>query len=1345
MESITTDSIDISSLKRKFLAHSEPSQQGSVRSAQAALQRVLSQPQPNSKSHGRRGDNILAMQYSDSELPSTVPESLDAHAPLARPLPQEPDNEGAPRKMNEHRDEDATQEVSQEFYDGHIALSKSRMESTRGRRETQMTLNEGDEGHVDLVSSLVTYEAGPLAGQESEPVDVDFSPTQTQSRLPRFPESQRFKTPAPVGKKRDYNGNTKESPSLPRAPVLRSGGGTPSMVMGLSQAFADTQAATSPLIDGTDNVRSDRPSPNIDLNHRPATAPVSSPLKLIREIRRPSAEPFTKYVPYDESQEERNLRHWRELAEAEDSGNETDDSSWDEASKKRQRDRTHHNSNGERQARTSSPRSSPRRTRLPCSSAIISSPIAPATRSLPLPGADAYSRRARTTTPEPRVVNNEPAESEAETEQEDEEAVVQRSSQRPPVDPEDKENIDDAIRIPQTTARGSRMTNDLTPFAERSPSIRPHQEQPVSTGAIIPNTQISQGASQRPQPKSSTTSGPDFVSQSQDDNDQDDTSDFNQQVTRSFGPSNKKSSEQVQVVSEKRDTSDRDVSTRQAIEPADEPEDEPEDDIVDDDNADVKGLENGVHLELDPRSAISRHTAAPYLLGGSGRRSQRDTIAETGSGRSKSHMSVAANDTISELQTNFETAPTQMPPPVVKPPESSPPVTTPPPKRKRMSQISAEASPSQNGWSQNFNPLSALKDNDDMAALDDQSPIRPGKRRKLQPQKTGLDDFETTKNPIQIPPTSSESIIAGSDELLASQPAVRPKAGQRRLRRPTRGATESRDGERQSTWDVGVTPSPQKQAPVDKSTNRPVRKPTGRLARRNPPQSSIDDLVVEAPQDDTSEGSSEDAQPTQTQTPEKTPKKKQARSAEGNVQTTASTSEADSDTFRTAPADDVVAPNMVFACFNGKTRAYYPAWCLGPGNADQQYIVQWEGFDPDEVDVHGVRSLDLRIGDQVKVNLDGVPKISHVIRGYKDMVEGSELSQTMVDQRGFKTLLVAPKQRKSLPADVSTQNDREVPISSIYLDSNMWNQMKDRTFEYRPPPQSVDSTGYATPNELSTPSTPTSRHRRQIGVIATSTAVPHPSGMFKGMIFAISYEDADRRKYLETRIGGNGGLVVSDSFSDLFVEDQGPITLKPKYAASGFTALLADKHSRKPKYLQALALGLPCLSGQWVEACISKGEVINWQRYLLPAGECDELDGATRSRTLSSSNPVDVKLNEQLASRERILDSQKAIVIMGRNKAEMKMKNYVFFIRAMGVENLEKVPDTRAAKEVLDGDPDYGVVYVEKDVESVEAALKVTSSRRGKKKTPANGAVNWKVVETESIVQSLIFGERIDR
>ncbi|KAJ3491219.1 hypothetical protein NLG97_g5630 [Lecanicillium saksenae] len=268
--------------------------------------------------------------------------------------------------------------------------------------------------------------------------------------------------------------------------------------------------------------------------------------------------------------------------------------------------------------------------------------------------------------------------------------------------------------------------------------------------------------------------------------------------------------------------------------------------------------------------------------------------------------------------------------------------------------------------------------------------------------------------------------------------------------------------------------------------------------------------------------------------------------------------------------------------------------------------------------------------------------------------------------------------------------------------------------------------------------------------------------IFDGMVFAISVA-ADRGK-LEARIVQTGGTVLQDGFQELFQslpsmtstdgasDDNTDLVLSPRGQASGFTALIADGHSRKAKYMQALALGLPCLAHQWITACLNKGALIDWQPYLLCAGQSSVLGNAVRSRCLLPYPTDTAVLSDTIDQRHRLLRDQSVLVVMDGKKAKSEAKQpYIFLCQALGpsITRVSTVDQGRAAlaDHAKSGDA-FAWLYIDKSTGTPEAVLAPPTSAKSKKKrkTPATTQVGSgvRVLHDELIIQSLILGRIVE-
>ena len=290
--------------------------------------------------------------------------------------------------------------------------------------------------------------------------------------------------------------------------------------------------------------------------------------------------------------------------------------------------------------------------------------------------------------------------------------------------------------------------------------------------------------------------------------------------------------------------------------------------------------------------------------------------------------------------------------------------------------------------------------------------------------------------------------------------------------------------------------------------------------------------------------------------------------------------------------------------------------------------------------------------------------------------------------------------------------------------------------------------------------------------------------IFDGMAFAISFQSKrpgenpeqhnarmETAANIEKRIKQAGGRILDNGFDELFE----PILVQPVASSSkdkthnpspsdeppklllnnigrdtGFTALIADGHSRKVKYMQALALGLPILASRWVITCLSSNSIIDWSPYLLAAGQSAFLGDAILSRNLQPYDASTAKLVETVARRGCWLGGSRILLVVStggdkkgrrtqkekdREKAEEGRKMaYVFLARVLGAElrrvgNVDEAKKEleRAEKEAEDGKgKPYDWVYVDGKTDGAELftgpAAMVGESDAGNASASASGA-----------------------
>ena len=287
-----------------------------------------------------------------------------------------------------------------------------------------------------------------------------------------------------------------------------------------------------------------------------------------------------------------------------------------------------------------------------------------------------------------------------------------------------------------------------------------------------------------------------------------------------------------------------------------------------------------------------------------------------------------------------------------------------------------------------------------------------------------------------------------------------------------------------------------------------------------------------------------------------------------------------------------------------------------------------------------------------------------------------------------------------------------------------------------------------------------------------ATPVQRSGRLFEGMVFGLSFQASkakqQEREQLEAKIVQAGGTILEEGgFQSLFepstimnttspvLEGGTSLKLTKTGLESGFTALIADSHSRKAKYMQALALGLPCLAHQWINACLSKSAIVDWEPYLLCAGPSAILGKAIRSRTLTPYSAVEARLYETVASRPRLLAGQSLLVVFDNKRSKKDDKEpYIFLAQALGplVSRVFTTQQARdACAERLAAGTPFNWLYVDGATCTVDSVLTEPDKDGVKKSKRSRVGVKWapwadnlRVLNDEVVIQSLILGRMIE-
>ena len=387
----------------------------------------------------------------------------------------------------------------------------------------------------------------------------------------------------------------------------------------------------------------------------------------------------------------------------------------------------------------------------------------------------------------------------------------------------------------------------------------------------------------------------------------------------------------------------------------------------------------------------------------------------------------------------------------------------------------------------------------------------------------------------------------------------------------------------------------------------------------------------------------------------------------------------------------------------------------------------------------------------------------------------------------------------------------EVPITKIYVVKSLWPQFKERLYGFEVGSPEVVDSPLSRLSVVPAEETPSSKDRRASplfpsganasklllsGIPVGANMKKVVDGVFSGMVFAISFGDNEfEKKGVIAKILANGGRILERGFDEMFKPATGAKS-KPTAAPTttsiasdtekegesvdgncasgasggdlswdiqngtdivGFACVIADKYSRRVKFLQALALGIPCLAGRWVEDCIKKNMVVDWEMYLLPAGESAYLSGAIRSRILPSFSAATSKFLGIVEQRRRLLAGYNVLLVMGKGKVGEKRKPYRFLVWAMGARVVRGVVSMEEANAALREGVNGLVGAQDSGIDGVVGAelacqkwnfvyMDSGSGRVGREKLWTGVPKGWRprIVDDEWVVQSLILGRLLD-
>ncbi|KAJ6623561.1 hypothetical protein B0H10DRAFT_802417 [Mycena sp. CBHHK59/15] len=236
---------------------------------------------------------------------------------------------------------------------------------------------------------------------------------------------------------------------------------------------------------------------------------------------------------------------------------------------------------------------------------------------------------------------------------------------------------------------------------------------------------------------------------------------------------------------------------------------------------------------------------------------------------------------------------------------------------------------------------------------------------------------------------------------------------------------------------------------------------------------------------------------------------------------------------------------------------------------------------------------------------------------------------------------------------------------------------------------------------LNPPKPETSPTPSRASVISAASSIC--SDLFSKIGFVITHGGNESRNEEKERVAtcvrNNSGIVVDD-WEDI-ISMKGKQTnnrwiLEQKDAvrvAHGLQGvfLLSDDANQKPKFLLALALGVPCVSVDWLYDSITERDEQEWMAYLLPSGFSDCLGVRVTQRVNADwgSSAVDVSdiINNPAAFKvfkgKTILCIGADVVLAPKGKKNANGVSIPRIILAMGARSVEAVREVKHASRAL--------------------------------------------------------------
>lgn len=328
----------------------------------------------------------------------------------------------------------------------------------------------------------------------------------------------------------------------------------------------------------------------------------------------------------------------------------------------------------------------------------------------------------------------------------------------------------------------------------------------------------------------------------------------------------------------------------------------------------------------------------------------------------------------------------------------------------------------------------------------------------------------------------------------------------------------------------------------------------------------------------------------------------------------------------------IVNPHRVFARFNDE---FHPGTVLRPSMRDKFLVVKFEDDQDFDIPEHLVFRLDLHPGDVLR----GPPVNDKKTRFTVHSLETHNQISKSTCIRGYDMIKGQVK---------GCEGFVYVPVSLIYLKSGMLTPFVQRRYVYK--------------SALEVPSPTQEQAQGEMPHAPTKLL----SNIFSGALFSLSLglKNSKQKDNLSQMIIAHGGTVLDDGLHELFrfeADEDGCFrgySLHRKMETFTFACIIANRHSESVKYLQALAMRLPCLATKFISDSIKAGGFMNWEPYMLAAGESEWLGDNIKSMVVPPFVHKSLKVRWSADNSDKLLHERRILFISpdkGKNVGDMHL------------------------------------------------------------------------------------------